>query len=527
MGTDSLSFGEIRQSFNRRLFLTCLLIAVSPFNYGFDNQGFSSIQSMDYFQRQFGEYDPVKRTYFLPTWWLSLFNALPFCIFAVGIVVGSFISKRWGRKACMISMSAWALMSATVIITSKTRDQILAGRCLNFLYVGMEISVIPVYQSEITPRKLRGLVVGTYHLALVFGGLIINCIGSGTQQIQSNASWMIPFGLYYTIPSLVVTATWFIPESPRWLIMKDRNEEAKHNLTLLRRGAFTEEEIESEFQLMVAGIHAEQDKAGSYLQFNFLKGTARKRTLITLGCNFFLQGTGQQFSSTYGAVFVKGLGAFNQLHYRVLNSGVSILVNVMTSYWCDTIGRRKVLLVGATVQGVALFVMAGLGTIPDPSVGIRNGIVACIVVVEQGFNGGWAAVTQTLNSEIASTTHRDHTIRSGQIVAVSMQIIVTFALPYLLNAPYANLQSKVGFIFGTSVAISLVFAYFFVPDCRGRNLEDVDRLFFNNVPPRKFHKANLEELRDPAAEEVKVQLELKGRDVEQDTSAAGHKEERV
>lgn len=117
--------------------------------------------------KQFGEYDPVKKTYFLPTVWLSLFNALPFVGFAVGIVVGSMVSKRFGRRICMISMSAWAIMCAIIIITSKNKDQIIVGRCLNFVYVGKEISVIPVYQSEITPKKVRGLLVGTYHMALV------------------------------------------------------------------------------------------------------------------------------------------------------------------------------------------------------------------------------------------------------------------------------------------------------------------------------------------------------------------------
>lgn len=127
----NLSFKDTFRLFNKRLILTCVLLGVSPFNYGFDNQGFSSIQSMDAFEKQFGEWDPKKKTYYLPTWWLSIFNAVPFVAFFFGILTGSMISKRFGRRMCVFAMSCWALMSASVIISSKNRDQMLAGRILN------------------------------------------------------------------------------------------------------------------------------------------------------------------------------------------------------------------------------------------------------------------------------------------------------------------------------------------------------------------------------------------------------------
>jgi MFS transporter, SP family, sugar:H+ symporter len=107
----------------------------------------------------------------------------------------------------------------------------------------------------------------------------------------------------------------------------------------LRRGAFTDEEIEEEYNLILSGIHAEE-KAESYFKLDFFKGVSRKRTLIALGCNFFLQATGQQFSSTYGAVFVKGLGSFNQFYYKITGSCISIVINCYTSYLADKIGRR-------------------------------------------------------------------------------------------------------------------------------------------------------------------------------------------
>lgn len=67
---------------------------------------------------------------------------------------------------CMFSMSVWSCIATTVIMTSKNRNQILAARILAYIYIGMELAVVPIYQSEITPQKARGFVVGTYQLSL-------------------------------------------------------------------------------------------------------------------------------------------------------------------------------------------------------------------------------------------------------------------------------------------------------------------------------------------------------------------------
>lgn len=79
---------EIWKHFNAQLLLSCSLIAVSTFNYGFDNQAFATAQAMDAFTKKFGEYNPATKKYALETQWLSLFNSLPFLGFALGICSG-------------------------------------------------------------------------------------------------------------------------------------------------------------------------------------------------------------------------------------------------------------------------------------------------------------------------------------------------------------------------------------------------------------------------------------------------------
>lgn len=94
-------------------------------------------------------------------------------------------------------MSIWALVTATILLTSgvsHNKWQLLAGRILNYVYIGMELSSVPVYQSEVVPAPIRGLAVGSYQLSLGIGGLIINSICRGTSEINDDRSWYVHGG---------------------------------------------------------------------------------------------------------------------------------------------------------------------------------------------------------------------------------------------------------------------------------------------------------------------------------------------
>ena len=139
-------------------------------------------------------------------------------------------------------MSCYALITATITVTSQHRDQIMAGRILNYVYVGMELSVVPAYQSEIVPAPARGLVVSTYHLSLGLGALIINSVCRGTKELPDNRAWRIPLGLFYIVPTIILSLIWFAPESPRWLLMQDRAYESRTNLYKLSVGKLSDAE---------------------------------------------------------------------------------------------------------------------------------------------------------------------------------------------------------------------------------------------------------------------------------------------
>lgn len=155
---------------------------------------------------------------------------------------------------------------------------------------------------------------------------------------------------------------------------------------------------------------------------------------------------------------------------------------------------RNVLFIGASIQGSALLVMGGLGIIKNPSIEVKSALVAMLPIMILGFGVGWGPISHTISAEVPSMHLRDMTYRTASVINVIMQFAVAFSLPYLLNEPYAGLKSKVGFIFAGGVALSLVFVYWGLPECKGRTLEEIDLLFESKVPMRHFSKVKIEDL---------------------------------
>ncbi|KAL4999750.1 general substrate transporter [Aspergillus recurvatus] len=482
--------------FNRTLSLSVFVIAVSTFNYGFDNQAFATTQAMDAFSKHFGEYNEDTGDYALNSRWLSLFNSLNYIGFAAGVITGSLISARLGRRWCMFTLSIYALITATITVTSNNTAQIMAARILNYVYVGMELSVVPVFQAEIVPAEVRGLVVGTYQLSLTLGGVVINAVCYGTSRLTDNRAWRIPLGLFYIVPTIIAASIFFLPESPRWLLQKSRVEEAKASLQRLREGAFTEDQVDKEFRELEFALENEVEQ-GKFIEL--FRGKNLKRTLLVVAVNFFQQATGQAFTSQYGGVYVRSLKVFNPMLYTLMSSCISSFVMICVLSIADKAGRRKLLMLSSVIMLSGLTTMAGLGVNEPVTTQRMKGVISMMVVFGVGFASGWGPLTYVVVTEVSSLRLRDHTSRLGFAINVCFNFAVNFSVPYLVFEDQVGLESKVGFIFGAVAFLSLVFTYFCIPECKGKTLEQVDWLFNNGVRLRDFGKADGSRMLDQGA----------------------------
>lgn len=492
---------NIGRQFNLTLGLTFLLLVSSSFTWGFDNQGYATIQAMDSFLKQFGDQDPKTGVYSIAPKFLSYLNSFQYIGFAFGLIVGSIISDKWGRKRTIFCMSLFSLIASIVTITSKRKEQLLTGRVLNYVYIGMEASTITVFQAEIIPPTARGFAVGAFQFSLGLGGLIIHIITNATSSREDSSAWRIPVGLYFIFPSLIAIAIHFVPESPRWFCLQGKYNESFISLQRYRKGKFSDEEISAEFEEMKATIVSNQLEKGKFM--DLFKRKNLRRTLTVVFMDIFRQVTGQAFASQYGVIYIKSLKTVNAFTMTIISSAISVGIVLVALAFADSLGRKKLFYISGFLQAGSLFSMGGLGLATDQDSPIKKGIVAMMMIFSVGYAIGLAPLSYVVSNEIPPINLRDYCNRLGIFFDILFAFIVAFTLPYLLDSEYAGLQSKVGFIYGSFSVLSIIFVFFFVPECKGRTLEEIHIMFERSVPIRDFQKYRIDPIPEDNGEDEK------------------------
>jgi MFS transporter, SP family, sugar:H+ symporter len=157
-------YTQIKENVNGRLGFASAVMMLSQINFGMDLVAFANTQAMPAFNKKFGAYNAKLERYALDPYFLSLLNSLTYVGQVFGVITGGWIARRWGRRVSFWVMSIWAIISAILLVTAQSKEQVLVGRICNYIYLGQELVTVPVYQAEIAPPKVRGMVIGTFQL---------------------------------------------------------------------------------------------------------------------------------------------------------------------------------------------------------------------------------------------------------------------------------------------------------------------------------------------------------------------------
>ncbi|PWY88302.1 aldehyde dehydrogenase [Aspergillus heteromorphus CBS 117.55] len=475
------SFQIKRHAFTWNMVIAYTMIAVSVFSYGFDDAVFSTIQSMDSFEKQFGTLDTSTGEYAFSTQHLAFLNSLGLPAKAFGTFLGWYIGEYYGRRVCFIGMQLMCIAGISISYTSSTFGQILAGRMIVQCFIGWEDWLVPMFLAEISPTIVRGATVVVYVFAHMFGSFICAIITYETAKLDNNSAWKIPIGVMWAFPCLILLFCWLVPESPRWLVRKNKTQEAAKQLAYLYKGQ--DFDVDGEVALLQASIEADAQTKGSWVEL--LQGTNRRRTMIAVMTAAFNQLTGQSFVSQYGTLFIKSLEVMNAFAFTLISRGISTIGPLITFSLVDTTGRRPIYLFGGTMTTALLLACGGLGTgtITD---GKKRGVCGVLMMYGLFYIMSFGSISVITGAETPHLRLRDQTSVVAWIVRIVCDFVVSYSLPYLLDAPYADLQSKVGFIYGALAALGVISGYFFLPELTGRSLEELEEMWQQRIPARKF-----------------------------------------
>ncbi|KAK4539179.1 hypothetical protein LTR36_001179 [Oleoguttula mirabilis] len=409
-----------------------------------------------------------------------------------GVFTVSYFADRWGRRAAIGVSALITVLSGALLAGSVNVAMFIVFRFFSGAGAFMILSAVPIWMNEVTPPRNRGLLVDIHGAALLFGYMVAAWVGFAFFHLQAAAAWRAPLA-FQCLPAVCLLCFLpFMPESPRFLLMHDRHEEAAANLRRLH----TSEEAEIELQQISAQMQIDRTLPSSYWVM-LKKPSYRKRTLLCLGVTCGIQFSGILVINNYGPTLYASLG-YGTAQQLVLLGGWLTLAFGMgcaSLYVVDRFSRPKLMGFGILGCMVCLIIEAALVA---QFVGTKNttalsAAVAMfyvyVIFYEVCLDGPQFAYL----GELFPTHIRAKGMNIGVAGICLMNIIWLQAAP----TAFQNIGWKfyLCFIIPGTIAGLGIFLYF--PDTNGIPLEEVAAMF-----------GDVDELYSGFGDDVKAETEI-------------------
>ncbi|XP_058731853.1 probable inositol transporter 2 [Vicia villosa] len=271
----------------------------------------------------------------------------------IGAAVGGWINDRFGRKKAILIADTLFFIGSAIMAAAMNSSLLIVGRVFVGLGVGMASMASPLYISEASPTRVRGALVSLNGFLITGGQFLSYLINLAFTNAPGTWRWMLGVA---AVPALLQFALMImLPESPRWLFRKGREEEAK---AILKR-IYPTEEAEAEISTLKESVELEIKEAESSDKLSIIKmlktKTARRGLYAGMGLQIFQQFVGINTVMYYSPAIIQLAGfASNRtaLLLSLVTSGLNAFGSILSIYFIDKTGRKKLLLF--SLSGVVL-----------------------------------------------------------------------------------------------------------------------------------------------------------------------------
>jgi len=418
----------------------------------------------------------------LSGWTIS--SALLGCIIGAG--VAGWLAKALGRRGGLVVAAALFLLSAVGsaypevglgpigAMGPRALMPFILYRILTGVGVGIASMLSPLYIAEIAPSQIRGRLVSFNQLSIVLGILLVYFVNAAIAS-QGDETWIRTTGwrlmlLSEAVPALLfLSLLAFVPDTPRWFVMKGRSDRALAVLTRLV-GA-------SEARTTVADIEtslAAHSHGGTTRLFAFGAHVIVAGILLSV----FQQFIGINAVLYYAPLMFRNLGASTNaaLWQTVIVGFVNVLFTVVAIVTVDRLGRKPLLIIGGLVMGVA---MITLGFQFRANASGTGPLIAALTYIA-GFALSWGPVTWVLLAEMFPNAVKNRAMAIAVAAQWIANLLVSWSFKILIGNSTLNALFNHGFpywVYGVMSFLAAAFVYFYVPETRRRTLEEIQNLW--------------------------------------------------
>ena len=403
-------------------------------------------------------------------------SALIGCI--IGGIISGLLSNHWGRKKTLMFASLLFFVSALGSGYPEafffTKGESSIGLLLTFNFyrviggigVGLASAVSPMYISEIAPADIRGRLVSFNQFAIIFGMLVVYFVNWGIASGQS-IEWINDIGWRYMFISESIPAALFgiflfsVPETPRFLVLSNKDDKARKVLQKLYADKLTSQTIFQEIKLSI-GQTTSRTKLFSY---------GKVVIIIGILLSVFQQFVGINVALYYAPRIFESMGAAKDasMLQTIIMGLVNVLFTVVAILTVDKWGRKPLLITGSIGMSIGMFAISVLAF--NNIIGIST--LVFIIIYTASFMMSWGPICWVLISEIFPNKIR------GQAVAVA--VAFQWFANYLISSTYPAMMEFSGGLtygfYGLMAILSALFVWKMIPETKGKSLEEMEKLW--------------------------------------------------
>ena len=455
-----------------------LFVAFGGVLFGYDTGTISGILAMPYWLASFATENNAQGEPELTASQDSLIVSILSAGTFFGALTASPFGDLLGRRLGLM-VSAGVVFNLGVILQTASTSQplFIAGRFFAGYGVGLVSALIPMYQSETAPKWIRGTIVGAYQLAITIGLFLAAIVNNATKDRNDSGSYRIPVAIQFLWSLILVIGLLFLPETPRYLIKRDKYDQAAKSLAKLRRLPPDHPAIVEELNEVQAN-HLYEMSLGKSTYAECFKGTLGKRLLTGCLLQALQQLTGVNFIFYYGTQYFKNAGFQNPFIIQVITNSVNVASTFPGLYLVEKLGRRGLLLMGAIGMCVCQFIVGSVGTASAPDdLSSQKASIAFVCIYIFFFASSWGPVAWVVTGELFPLKARAKCLSMTTASNWLLNWAIAYSTPYMVDADHANLQSKVFFVWGSFCFVCIAFVYFMIYETKGLTLEQVDELY--------------------------------------------------
>ncbi len=402
-------------------------------------------------------------------------SALIGCI--IGGAISGLLARRYGRRNSLMLAAALFFFSAlgsafpeTLFFTygEPTMGLLLAFnlyRIIGGIGVGLASAVVPMYIGEIAPATIRGRLVSLNQFAIIFGMLVVYFVNWGIANGQS-LEWINSIGwrrmfLSEAIPAgLFGVLLFFVPETPRYLSLNDKDTKALAILTRIN-GRVKAQNILNEIKGTI------QNHSGNLWSYG--------KTVIIIGIllSVFQQFVGINVALYYAPRIFESMGAGKDasMMQTVVMGLVNVVFTVFAILTVDKLGRKPLLMIGSVGMAIGMFAIGALSFMNI----VGTSTLVFIIIYTASFMMSWGPICWVLIAEIFPNKIR------GKAVAVA--VAAQWAANYFISSTYPSMMEFSGGLtysfYGLMSILSFLFVWKMVPEPKGKTLEEIEQFWKN------------------------------------------------